>query len=249
MQNRNFGPIMIFPKKKIKDQLAFGVIPAYRKYQLRLERYRSASEIVKSKISLDENSKILDVGCGEGSMSYFLKDVNPQWTGVEVWKERAELCRSLGYDVHELDLNKTDFPFEDNQYEVVFASHVLEHLARLDLAVQEMARVLKPGGLLMIATPIKLPPVPALINLYYANNDNDLGATQQAFSLWSLKGRIRKILGSDFELVDCRGFRILSSRRRFNLEDQLWFYRTNTWIGRNFPAITPEVNLFFRKKG
>jgi ubiquinone/menaquinone biosynthesis C-methylase UbiE len=40
-----------------------------------------------------------------------------------------------------------DLPFEDNQYDVILCNHVLEHIPDDTKAMQELYRVLKPGGM------------------------------------------------------------------------------------------------------
>ena len=238
---------MFFKKKNSKDKLAFGRIPAYCKYELYMERYRSASEIIKKHITLNEKSKLLDIGSGFGRMKYFFNKNEGTWYGIEISKKRAEKCKSLGYTIVEIDINKDVFPWSDNFFDVVFASHVVEHLSNIDFALKQFDRVLKKGGVLLIAVPSKLPPFHTLINFYYFLKKMKLGATQNAFSVWSIKKKAREILGDNYHLVDCRGFSFFSARTTTNLEDKYWFYRMNTLVGKVLPAITPEVNLIYIK--
>lgn len=51
------------------------------------------------------------------------------------------------------DLEKKSWPFEDAQYDVLKASHVLEHLSNLTDVMQEAHRVLRPGGFFCIDVP------------------------------------------------------------------------------------------------
>lgn len=53
---------------------------------------------------------------------------------------------------HTVDL--TDLPFADGTYDVVFASHVLEHIADDHRALGEIRRVLRPGGLAVLPVPL-----------------------------------------------------------------------------------------------
>lgn len=103
------------------------------------------------------NSKFLDVGCGSG---YSLK------------KAQVELsCECVGVDpepgVHGvgrfdnsfsagLNIAKglsEDLPFENNSFDVVFCSHVLEHVEDEDKSLKEMKRVLKNDGVLVVGMP------------------------------------------------------------------------------------------------
>lgn len=67
--------------------------------------------------------------------------------------ETADLARR---DVdHRVDL--TALPFADATYDLVFASHVLEHIRDDEVALREIRRVLKPGGLALLPVPIVAP--------------------------------------------------------------------------------------------
>ncbi len=64
--------------------------------------------------------------------------------------ETADLCMK-GVDYH-VDLQK--LPFADATYDFIFASHVLEHVPDDRKAIQEIRRILKPGGLAVLPVPI-----------------------------------------------------------------------------------------------
>jgi 2-polyprenyl-3-methyl-5-hydroxy-6-metoxy-1,4-benzoquinol methylase len=49
-----------------------------------------------------------------------------------------------------------DLPFEDNQYDVILCNHVLEHIPDDTKAMQELYRVLKPGGMAILQIPQEL---------------------------------------------------------------------------------------------
>lgn len=51
------------------------------------------------------------------------------------------------------DLNRFPFPFADNTFDLVEATHVLEHLDRPFAVMTEMHRILKPGGRLLVKVP------------------------------------------------------------------------------------------------
>ena len=57
-------------------------------------------------------------------------------------------------DIHEI-------PFEENQFDVVFCNHVLEHVDDDLKAISEIARVLKPGGWAILQVPF-FPPLPEI---------------------------------------------------------------------------------------
>jgi len=231
--------------------LAFGRVPALGRYDLFMERYRSAAEIVRSHLALSPESRILDVGCGEGLMKLFFDEDEGSWVGIETWKERAEHCLDLGYEVIDLNLDEVSLPFPDDSFDVVFGSHVIEHLKDSGEAIREMGRVTKPAGLLLVATPTKPPLTAGLARQYHRLRREETGDTCNAFTGRSLRRHLLSNLskrGADWRIVDCRGFRVLSARRKLKrLLDRPWFYRANLNLARVLPWIVPEVNVVLQK--
>lgn len=215
-----------------------------------MERYRSAAELIKAHHQVNHETKILDVGAGHGHMKMFFNEGEGDWYGIEPWEARAKRCRRIGYQIVDLDLDQSGLPFPEEHFDVVIASHVIEHLKDSGAAIRDMARVTKPGGLVLVATPTKPPFLSGLIQLYHRHRYANSGDTHNAFTAGSLKRHLLENLGkaeSRWELVDCRGFRVLSARSRTRLEDQHWFYRSNLAMPRALPWLVPEVNVILRK--
>ena len=115
------------------------------------------------KISLKPHSKILDVGCGEGrhifgSLQEY-KDV--YCVGLDQDIPSLNKCKE-GLDFFkELNTRSTVFmqgsvyklPFEENSFDLVICSEVLEHLDDYHAAIDEIYRVLKPGGKFLPSVP------------------------------------------------------------------------------------------------
>jgi ubiquinone/menaquinone biosynthesis C-methylase UbiE len=106
---------------------------------------------------LARDSHLLDVGCGSGALSLGLAAEAGRVTGVDLDKadldEARAHARRLGIrntEFREGDAYALDLP--DNHVDAVFAHSVLEALERPGDALREMVRVLKPGGLLGVAS-------------------------------------------------------------------------------------------------
>lgn len=95
---------------------------------------------------------MLDVGCGDGSMlaRYFTK-LPSECYGIEGAPEEIEGAQRRGMNVVSCDLNGR-WPFESNKFDAVLSSQVIEHVHNTRLFIEEIYRVLKPGGTAFIAS-------------------------------------------------------------------------------------------------
>src|SRR5437762_12486254 len=82
--------------------------------------------------------KCLNLGCGAR--------FHPQWTNLDLTPS--------GQNVRAYDCRQP-LPFEDESFDVVYHSHLIEHLRREDVIrfLRECCRVLRPGGILRVAIP------------------------------------------------------------------------------------------------
>ncbi len=95
--------------------------------------------------------RILDAGCGSGSLSAALRERGALVTGIDASAEMLALARrQLGDDValHLADL-RDSLPFGDGVFDDVVASLVLHYLEDWGPTLAELRRVLKPGGRLI----------------------------------------------------------------------------------------------------
>lgn len=99
-----------------------------------------------------KESKILEVGCGYGFLTMQLqKNDFRNITLIDIDDYRSEKIKSLPFDV--LDVCFDKFPYEDNAFDVITATAILEHLENPYFFLRESIRVLKPHGLLIISFP------------------------------------------------------------------------------------------------
>jgi len=105
---------------------------------------------------LEENTSasVLDCGCNNGKLTKIVgrKIGTEQLYGIELVDLWIPHAREQGVKVYQVDLNQR-LPMEDDTFDVVFASQIIEHLYNTDLYIKEIWRVLKPGGYAVISTP------------------------------------------------------------------------------------------------
>jgi malonyl-CoA O-methyltransferase len=95
------------------------------------------------------DKRVLDVGCGKGRFARVLQTQNP---GAEIWglDISEEMIRSVPVGIQGLTGSMTELPFADSTFDCVYATESLEHAVEIERAVDEMCRVLLPGGKLVI---------------------------------------------------------------------------------------------------
>ncbi len=126
------------------------------KYPLRAyahnEQYKSVLSFVRPGMN------VLDSGCGEGVLSFMMREKGAGVTGtdlskpnIEVCKETAEernLSRQMNFQVADIE----NLPFPDDHFDLVVSSHVLEHLPDFDKGFREIMRVTKKRAVIAIPT-------------------------------------------------------------------------------------------------
>ena len=95
----------------------------------------------------------LDYGCGDGRAVGYARSLGIDMVGADVFYEGAaskavvEGNGELGRTIFEMQEGR--LPFPDRHFDFVCANQVFEHIHDLDLALSEISRVLKPGGLFL----------------------------------------------------------------------------------------------------
>lgn len=103
---------------------------------------------------------VLDIGFGYGHMLFTLPTrcrllgIDVTTTAVERAKARASADRYAGYDFVRLDIDDTPLPWPAHSVDLLICSHVLEHVRNDARVVDEIARVVRPGGHVIAMVPI-----------------------------------------------------------------------------------------------
>lgn len=120
-------------------------------------------ELTAKRLELDKHHSMLDVGCGQGHWTRILAPLlaaNAEITAVdsdERWYSRnEELAAIFANSNNPFELKKGNaqkLPFDDDQFDLVTCQTVLIHVPKPQQALEEMKRVLKPGGTLLCVEP------------------------------------------------------------------------------------------------
>lgn len=95
-----------------------------------------------------DGKSVLEVGCGTGLILERLGRSASRAVGVDLSPGMLEHARSRGLEVHEA--SATELPFEDATFDVACSFKVLAHVEDIQTAMAEMARVVRPGGQVIV---------------------------------------------------------------------------------------------------
>ena len=103
---------------------------------------------------LRAGDRVLDLGAKWGGLAQRARDagVELEYTGLDLSDENVRAAASLGFDVRQADLTKP-LAVADAAYDCLFCLELLEHLTSPLALLEEMRRVVAPGGRAVISVP------------------------------------------------------------------------------------------------
>lgn len=142
------GPDAEFHSQK-EDFMLRRVVRLLKKIPLDFGQYElryttKGKKIAFGLVENGEGKKALDVGCRDGHWAEKLKRKGYQVVAIDIEPHYAEGLR--------VDANIT-LPFADSEFDLIWCSEVIEHLADPAFTISEFKRVLKPRGALVMTTP------------------------------------------------------------------------------------------------
>jgi SAM-dependent methyltransferase len=130
------------PERIVPDETEPGIVA------LHLKRYEFALPYCRDAV-------VLDAGCGVGYGTAYLARAARRVVGVDVFEDAIVYARTryAEADVEFLVADVLDLPFGADSFDTACSFEILEHVADAERFVAELARVLRPGGMLVLSTP------------------------------------------------------------------------------------------------
>jgi SAM-dependent methyltransferase len=102
---------------------------------------------------------VLNAGCGSGEMNALMSQHDPSWhiDAIDVDEEGIQRAQLLKTQLSLGNVAITKSSIEDFHpsmlYDIIISNDVLEHIDNVEKAIQRLAEMLKPGGLLLVSVP------------------------------------------------------------------------------------------------
>ena len=160
------------------------------------ESFKLLYEILRKKISKNKNYEILDVGCANGELLYFLnkKFNNIKLHGIDVRSDLLKLAKKkLPSDIN---LKKVDFNKKQNfnkKFDIIIVSGVIGIFDKLDIFFQNIKKNLKKNSIFLLFGSFNEYDVDVI--LAYKDLNSKIKNYQSGWNFWSLKTITRHFKG------------------------------------------------------
>lgn len=114
------------------------------------------NRLIYSNLREYKATNLLDVGCGSGDRTIHIANhFNIDYTqahGVDFNEQQVEACKKI-FNARIIDLESQNLPYDDNTFDLVNCNQVLEHIRNSETIINEISRVTKVGGYIILGIP------------------------------------------------------------------------------------------------
>lgn len=99
--------------------------------------------------------KYLDIGTGNGDFTLMISSqiCSNEIFGIDINNEAVSLAKEKGINSFALNINNQKLPFPNDYFDLITSMDIIEHLTNSDNLLNEVFRVLKPGGVFLVSSP------------------------------------------------------------------------------------------------
>lgn len=134
--------------------------------------------------------KILEVGCGYGSLSVYMAKKGAEVTGVDLSSEAIKISKRNASLNHQKVIFKQTkgekLPFKDKTFDIVVCCETLEHIPNYKKAIDEIIRVTKDSGKIIVTIPNSLNPKGFYLRI------NSKQPIENFFNYWTIINEFKK---------------------------------------------------------
>jgi SAM-dependent methyltransferase len=223
-------------------------------YPVRAIRYWMTRELIREELERraadgEGDALVVELGCSMGHVRRFVGDVRGLggWIGLDFNASAEAEALSAGITSFMAADFDDPLPVTDGSADIVVFIHVLEHLPRPDFTLREIARVLRPGGILVAGSPVAPWPVSSFRD-WVLKRKLAAGKIQRGGHIHALsRPRWRRLLMSAGLAPEFMNGAFLFRSSGSPLENSRAWFRLNVAWGSLFPALGNEIYLTARK--
>ena len=119
-----------------------------------------------------KGKKVLDVGCGTGSLTFYLAQRGANVIGIDLSRNLIEYCKDqskiLGISIEFRVMNAQVPDFEEESFDIILGSRIIHHLPDIGFFFNQCKRLLKKNGFIAFIEPLKKNPIVELNRKFFA---------------------------------------------------------------------------------
>jgi len=169
------------------------------------ERWEFLSKLVPP------NGKVVDIGCSHGRFLEYLYNnkLGSDLTGVEISSEAIKSAKARVPLADFIEIGMAPCAIPINEVDVIFASHLIEHLDEPEKYIAEWKKSLKQGGEIVLTIPLNDDPYDQHLEIY------DLGECDKL---------IKKVAPLEYEMKSrFQGWNYKDGRKAYEIVIRMWF--------------------------
>ena len=173
--------------------------------QALVDRYFHGVGELLAYVDMRDTQRAIEIGCGEGLSTVRLQrllDHRISLEASEYVQKQVLLARENNPEISVVQESVYELTHRPETFDIIFLLEVLEHLDYPDIALEEVSRVLRPGGYLLASVPRE--PLWRVLNTVRGKYLADLGNTPGHLNHWSKRAFINFINEGFGEVVASR---------------------------------------------
>lgn len=151
---------------------------------------------------------VLEIGCGTGLILERAAEISKTALGIDI--SEGMLKHALDRGLEGVLADVTHLPFADESFDLVYSFKVLAHVEDIDRALKEMARVTRPGGILVLEFYNKLSGRYLAKKIAGPQKISDKTHEGAVFTRWDTPMDLKHRLPSNLSLIDYSGVRVIT---------------------------------------